>query len=283
MAELLQGARHILEVGPGTGVLARLLVSNGVRVTGIEKDASSIEPARHLFERLLIADVERMDASLLSGDPFDAIVFGDVLEHLRDPASVLRSLLPVLKPDGAIVASIPNIAHGAVRLSLVQGRFDYAERGLLNGNHLRFFTRVGIIRLLSDVDLHVHRWRYVTRDPLHTEVPLDPESLPEGLLEYVRLNPESFVYQYVVDARRTPPERVEEQLVEATEALSPPPPERPTANNVERLRSDLAQAYGRLAEMTRELEQLHEWQRGIRSLPGARLAGFLLRLTRRRR
>ena len=72
---------------------------------------------------------------------------GDVLEHLKDPWAILGNIKENLKPDGYVVASIPNIAHGAIRLALLEGRFDYTSLGILDDTHLRFFTRESIFEL----------------------------------------------------------------------------------------------------------------------------------------
>src|SRR5205823_7166679 len=101
---------------------------------------------------------------------FDAIVCADVLEHLRDPAAALAAVRHALAPDGEVVISIPNVAHLWVRLSLLAGRFDYAERGILDRTHLRFFTRRTLLALLARAGLAVDELR-VTPVPLPLVVP----------------------------------------------------------------------------------------------------------------
>src|SRR4030095_8788948 len=72
---------------------------------------------------------------------YDAIIYGDVVEHLSDPLRVVRELNRCLAPGGVVVVSVPNVAHVWVRLSLLVGRFDYGERGILDRTHLAVFTR----------------------------------------------------------------------------------------------------------------------------------------------
>jgi len=71
------------------------------------------------------------------------------LEHLRNPWRVLEETQQLLKSEGYIVVSIPNIAHGAIRLALLQGRFEYTELGILDNTHLRFFTRKTVEQLFE--------------------------------------------------------------------------------------------------------------------------------------
>ena len=104
------------------------------------------------------------------GGTFDAIVYADVLEHLVDPLGVLLRLNRALAPGGAVVVSIPNVAHLWVRLSLLTGRFQYGHRGILDRAHLRFFTQRSLEALLREARLRVERWT-VTPVPLHQVVP----------------------------------------------------------------------------------------------------------------
>lgn len=82
--------------------------------------------------------------------PFDCVVFNDVLEHLIDPWEALRLTRPLLSEAGRVVAMIPNIRHvRAVMPLLFRGRWDYADTGLLDRTHLRFFTRATMIDLFE--------------------------------------------------------------------------------------------------------------------------------------
>jgi SAM-dependent methyltransferase len=142
----------ILEVGCAAGAMGSALLAAGAReVVGIDIH----EPALALARGRLTA-AHRVD--LNAGAPlpyppghFDIITFADVLEHLTDPAAVLRHLRGWLANDGVILVSIPNVRHESVCLPLlVDGRWDYADWGILDRTHLRFFTLPGLARLLED-------------------------------------------------------------------------------------------------------------------------------------
>ena len=60
------------------------------------------------------------------------MVFGDVLEHLKDPERILRECASVLKSDGEILACIPNLMHYSVLHGLLHGNFTYMDTGLLD-------------------------------------------------------------------------------------------------------------------------------------------------------
>jgi 2-polyprenyl-3-methyl-5-hydroxy-6-metoxy-1,4-benzoquinol methylase len=79
------------------------------------------------------------------------VLLADVLEHTRNPMSVLKKVGDWLAENGIIILSVPNVAHLSVRLSLLAGRFDYMERGILDKTHLKFFTRNSIDNLLKEI------------------------------------------------------------------------------------------------------------------------------------
>lgn len=160
--------RRLLDVGAADGLLSRHFRAAGWRVTGIESNPAAARIAASHCERVLVADLDH-ELPALEG-PFDLIVCGDVLEHLRDPLGVVRSLTRHLAPGGRVLISVPNVAHLWIRLNLLLGRFEYADRGILDRTHLRFFTWRSLRRLLDDAGLRVVS-RTVTPVPLPQVVP----------------------------------------------------------------------------------------------------------------
>ncbi len=74
-------------------------------------------------------------------EKFDVIVMADVLEHLNHPTSVLNYFVEnYLNTNGEIIISLPNIANVSIRLSLLMGKFDYTDAGILDRTHLHFYT-----------------------------------------------------------------------------------------------------------------------------------------------
>ena len=143
----------ILDVGTASGYLGRIWKKSGHHVTGIEFDGTAAEKAKENYHAFQIADIETFDFPYR--DEFDYVVFADVLEHLRDPAEVLRRCIPGLKESGKIIISLPNIANWVIRLGLLFGRFNYVDRGILDRTHLRFFTLRSAGQLLSDASCEV--------------------------------------------------------------------------------------------------------------------------------
>lgn len=86
---------------------------------------------------------------------YDAIVAGDILEHVVDPELLLKSLRDHLDENGQILVSVPNFGHWYPRGKVALGRFDYDQRGPLDHTHVRFFTRKSFERLINACGLHV--------------------------------------------------------------------------------------------------------------------------------
>jgi O-antigen biosynthesis protein len=195
------GAR-VLEFGCATGYMSEVLKSRkGCKVTGIEISPEAAEIAREHCDRVIVGDAEELDyGELLGKDRFEAILFADVLEHLKRPGDVLERIRPFLSRRGRVIASIPNIAHGSVRLALLAGEFRYRELGLLDSTHLRFFTRAGIHDLFEGAGFVITDWLYTRNEIDGTEVRVPALPMSDSLREWLQKDPESSIYQFIVRA-----------------------------------------------------------------------------------
>ena len=193
--------KRVLDVGAATGYLAEVLVGRGCRVTGIELEPEAARQAERYCDRVIVGNLEEMDLdSEIGGDRFDVIVFGDVLEHLKDPQEVLSRFGRFLRPRGYSVASIPNIAHASVRLALLQGEFRYRSLGLLDNTHLKFFTRETVEQLFEDAGFLISDLRRTVKGVFDTEIEFDRDAVPEDVLRQVQEDPEALTYQFIVMA-----------------------------------------------------------------------------------
>jgi 2-polyprenyl-3-methyl-5-hydroxy-6-metoxy-1,4-benzoquinol methylase len=124
--ELVGWNKRVLEVGCAGGHVTTALVEQGCTVVGVEIDPRAAAAAERVAEHVVVGDIDAGDIwAGLEGEQFDAVLLGDVLEHLRDPLEALRRFTTHLGPEGVVVISLPNIAHGDVRLSLLCGEFTY--------------------------------------------------------------------------------------------------------------------------------------------------------------
>lgn len=138
---------RVLDVGCGPGNVAALLNNESFEYVGVDyRKPEDLHPNVGVFHE---KDLEK-DFDLDYGREFDYVVFGDILEHLREPAKILEGAHRYLKPGGQIIVSVPNILHWSVRLMVLTGHFVYMDRGILDKTHLRFFTRKIMTKLLCE-------------------------------------------------------------------------------------------------------------------------------------
>lgn len=196
--------RRLLDVGAAHGYLAREFRSRGFQVTGIEASAVLGEEAAKHCDELLLLD---LDGPLPAfPEPFDIIIFGDVLEHLKNPVAVLRQLTAGLREGGEVIISLPNVANLYVRLRLLFGRFDYQERGILDRTHLRFFTRETFREFLLDAGMELEELT-ATPIPLTLVIPQRHQGVLFAMLHaanawLARSWQTLFGYQFVALARK---------------------------------------------------------------------------------
>jgi SAM-dependent methyltransferase len=151
-------ARVVAEIGCSTGALAREYrkLNPAARYIGVEISEQIAALARRHCAEVHALDVELLgDARLAELLPADCWVFGDTLEHLRDPWAMLARVRAILPPDGCVVACIPNAQHWSVQARLACGQFRYEDAGLLDRTHLRWFTRMTLVDLFVQAGLRI--------------------------------------------------------------------------------------------------------------------------------
>jgi glycosyltransferase involved in cell wall biosynthesis len=137
--ELALPPGRVLDLGCAGGFLAAELHKRGHFVVGV--DARPPPGTEENVDRLVVADLDAgLPSEVMEEGPFDVVLLVDVLEHLRDPARLLRQLHDVCSTDSVLISSVPNVAHWYPRLRIGLGHFDYDRRGILDATHLRFFT-----------------------------------------------------------------------------------------------------------------------------------------------
>ena len=200
--ETLPENSKVLDVGTATGMLARRS-QRQMRFFGIEAVPEWAQTASPYYEKMWNCTLETATEEILSG--YDAVVFGDVLEHLSEPNLALKRIIG-LQPSGCkFIISVPNVANILVRLSLLFGRFDYAERGILDRTHLRFFTYKTFISLLKEAGLDI-LCIHVTPIPLELVSPFFSSSVGRFLYAIFAhvtfLLPTLMGFQFVAETRK---------------------------------------------------------------------------------
>lgn len=155
--QLAGSHNDILDIGCGEGFFAERIAQAGNRIVGVDILPQAKRGASLFY---IQADLDQGLAGVLQqlpGRKFDKVLLQDILEHLRDPALLLKDCVKVLKPNGQLLVSVPNVANITVRLALLFGRFQYTERGILDKTHVRFFTQRTARKLIEDSGYEVHQ------------------------------------------------------------------------------------------------------------------------------
>lgn len=187
-----RGSHRVLEIGSGDGATLRACKVQGraSTVVGIELVESAARRSRAVLDQVLIGDVEELVRSEPLGE-FDYIIAADVLEHTLDPWSLVLVLKGLLTDSGAIVSTMPNIRNWRILRELVfRGRWEYAESGILDRTHLRFFTRQSMVAMFTEAGLSV-----VTVESIGAKSARVARRLPKGLAEVA-------TPQYLIVARK---------------------------------------------------------------------------------
>ena len=197
--EFIDDESRVLDIGCSSGNLgATLIQEKKCEVVGLDLNEQDVKIAKKLLSDAYVMNAETDNLSRLG--KFDAIVFADVIEHLVDPVTTLKKIKKSLNPGGAVIFSIPNMAHIGTRLMLLEGRFEYAETGLLDKTHLHYYDKQEVLRVFADAGFTISKFDWVER--------YVPERIIEKRLEGIGLKPtkkfydrtkeiDAVAYQYV--------------------------------------------------------------------------------------
>ncbi|MBI4907993.1 MAG: methyltransferase domain-containing protein [Acidobacteria bacterium] len=121
--------KKVLDVGCGEGHQAADVGELGNQVTGIDcVDAPKREAVMRQYVKADLSKWLVPPAQRLEEREFDKILLMDIIEHLPDPAQVLRECGPLLSSKGQVILSLPNVADITVRLALLFGRWGFPRR-----------------------------------------------------------------------------------------------------------------------------------------------------------
>ena len=201
-----EGSKRILDIGCGEGLLGRsLLEKRGVEmVVGVENDPEVAQRAKENLSEVICGDIERIELPFTEGF-FDCIICGDVLEHLVNPKKTLERLKSYLRDGGELIASIPNVRNYRIINNLAEGRWKYEEYGIMDKNHLRFFTMQEIKELCAEAGFKIKEIK-ANLDPLYSKIN-NPQAgeIKFGRVSLTNLNQEEikdlFVIQYLIKAK----------------------------------------------------------------------------------
>jgi 2-polyprenyl-3-methyl-5-hydroxy-6-metoxy-1,4-benzoquinol methylase len=205
IAEMIPAGSAVLDIGAGNGLLGQMfmMLNKTICIDAIEPNKYAAEIAKPFYRATYVGFSSEFLELIKKGN-YDYIVLADVVEHTIDPKEFLDEICSCLNSSTTLIVSLPNIAFGGQRLSLLNGYFNYVDSGLLEKTHLRFFTIETAKKLFNSTLLSISTVIYLNRSFYRTE--FSRKFLKASFLQLVKLinKPDARAYQYIFVLRKEP-------------------------------------------------------------------------------
>ena len=182
--------RKVLDVGCGGGILSEALAQRGAEVTGIDMGEAPLGVARlHAQESGLTIDYRQITAEALAeqdAGQYDIVTCLEMLEHVPDPASVIRACATLVKPGGHVYFSTINRNPKAYVFAIVGA--EYLLKLLPKGTHdyRKFIRPSELSRWMRSASLELKTLTGMTYNPLTKTYKLDPNDVSVNYLLHAR-------------------------------------------------------------------------------------------------
>jgi 2-polyprenyl-3-methyl-5-hydroxy-6-metoxy-1,4-benzoquinol methylase len=140
-----------LDIGAGEGFAMQFFTSQGWTVTGLDFSAHGCQTHHpELIDRLTTGDLQAsVDGLASQNSRFDVILLDNVLEHVLDPAHLLRSIKPLMADDAVLVIEVPN-DFSALQQHLLEKKKIDRPFWVVAPDHISYFNRKGLSHLARD-------------------------------------------------------------------------------------------------------------------------------------
>jgi len=201
ISDEIKNNSSILELGCDSGYfLQALQIEKNCHVFGLDYNEKAINLAQKQKLSVKKADFNIDKINKFEKQKYDYILLVDLLEHLNPPAqNLIKQFKNILKKNGQVIISVPNINHvDVISLMLTYG-FGYLETGLLDKTHLHFYSSKELITLMWQHGFVCDKIKTVLVPPGYTRVARPETKYQIQLKKVVDIcNPKTnFVYQYI--------------------------------------------------------------------------------------
>lgn len=150
----------VLECGCHSGYLSYWLKNQGCLVTGVDIDENALNKAKEHLSETHYKSID--DANFWNNDlkdqQYDTITFLHILEHIISPWKTLSNAVEKLAPGGSIIVTLPNVCSAKTRFSIMRGRFEYEDSGVMDRTHLRFFNKKTAMAMIEQCGLEIEEY-----------------------------------------------------------------------------------------------------------------------------
>ncbi len=193
----------VLEFGPANGRMTKYMkeiLNCKIDIVEIDEIAAS-QASKHSQTSFVgndEGDIEKYHWVNID-KKYDFIIFADVLEHLRNPKKVLENCKQLLKDEGKILISIPNIAHNSIIISLINNDFSYSKTGLLDNTHVHFFTDRTFCKMVSELGYSIEFEKIILSRVGDNEILYNYFNVGRNIKKELRRREKGSAYQYVYE------------------------------------------------------------------------------------
>jgi methionine biosynthesis protein MetW len=143
---------RLLDVGCGEGVIAPFLKEKALKIYGIDKSRDALKKAKENGLRVKWVDLDKTKIPF-KNHFFDTVTCLDVIEHVKEPADLIKEIHRALKKHGRFILSSPNIRFSDHLFRLViKGFFPITsgDKTGYDGGHIHYFTFSDLKRILKN-------------------------------------------------------------------------------------------------------------------------------------
>ena len=156
--EMVGKNKTVLDIGCFDGSVALVLMQNSNVLFGMELSKQAIRSASKKGVQVVLTDAD--EGFPFSDHSFDAVFAGEIIEHVIDVDYWLQEITRILKPDGEVVLTTPNLASLGRRFLLLFGRDPLTNQSLFSGaGHIRYFVKQTLTDLLAQNNLKIVEFR----------------------------------------------------------------------------------------------------------------------------
>lgn len=209
IVKLIPEGSSVLDVGAGNGALARILkkIKSNIHIDGVEPNAYASKIAQSNYDLFWSDSLENLDLHI-DYSKYDFIVIADVIEHLENPDLFLKKIINGIRNNCKIIISLPNICFGSVRLSILNGYFDYVPSGIIEYTHLRFYSLKSVKAIIKSHNLNLETIIFLNRSFYRCEFSMEMLKCSLFLLLKILFDKNSRAYQFIFVTNKTSSEKI---------------------------------------------------------------------------
>lgn len=198
ISKIVKDNSKILDIGSGSGLLSDVLkkIHKNIVIDAIDPNPFAEKIAKEKYRKYYCGFFQEIKDEIIK-EKYDYIILSDVIEHTENPFIFLNKLLEGLKAN--IIITVPNISFGAVRLSLLNGEFQYVDSGILEKTHLRFFNFKTLLELIEKLGINIKKQFFLRRNIFKTEIVISHKNV--SLQNFIKLRNDRLasVYQFLFE------------------------------------------------------------------------------------